>query len=52
MSTSWEIDENAPPVDPPPESLEGEVSCELTPDDAADSAAGVVLPADAEGELT
>lgn len=51
MSDPWVIEENAPIELPPPESLAGEPAGELTEDDASAAAAGVTLPADAEGDL-
>jgi len=50
MPTIWEIDEDVAPVEPPAGSLQGDAMAqELTTEDLAASAAGVELPADAEG---
>lgn len=51
MTTIWEIDENAPPADPPEDSLAGdEAAGELTTEDSDAILTGVELPKDAEGD--
>ncbi len=51
MTTIWEIDENAPPADPPEDSLAGdEAAGELTTEDGDAILTGVELPNDAEGD--
>ncbi len=52
MTAIWEIDENAPPEEPPAESLTVEAAAaELGGEDAEAIAGGVSLPADAEGTV-
>ncbi len=51
VTTVWEIDENAPPADPPEDSLAGdEAAGELTTEDSDAILTGVELPSDAEGD--
>ena len=49
MTTTWVIDENVPPVEPPADSLAGDPVPELTSEDLDAIVAGLALPADAEG---
>jgi len=52
MPTTWEIDENAPPEEPPAESLVADPNAgELTPEDL-DVPGDVVLAAEANGEAS